>query len=230
MKLPLDLEAHKVSIVNKIEVPRLITAFLQVITTNKEIMMNRSVILVYMVAAGIAGAFRASAGVFPLDNAHTEVGFSIKHMGISNVRGKFNEYTGKIMMQNGDPTTVEAEATIKAESIYTGNSKRDDHLRNPDFFHVAEYPEITFVSTGVVQSGDDLVLKGNLTMHGVTKEIELDMTLAGPIEDPWGNQRIGLALIGTVLRHDFGVGSDKASDKLIGKEVRLEINAEAIQQ
>lgn len=187
-------------------------------------------IAVATAVAGMLGVQAAQADVYVLDDAHTEVGFWIKHMGISKVRGKFNDYTGRIVMENGEPTKAEIKATIKAESIDTGNSKRDNHLRNEDFFHVSEYPEITFASTGIEKMGERYVLTGDLTMHGVTKEIELDMNLAGPIEDPWGNKRIGLGLTGMVMRHDFGVGSDKPSDLLIGKEVNLDVNVEAIRQ
>jgi len=172
-------------------------------------------------------AASASADMYQIDTTHAEVGFSIRHMGISNVRGNFGDFSGSIEYDGVDPASLKAEATIQVESIDTGMKKRDDHLRSPDFFDAKAHPEMTFTTTAVEKSGDGFVLKGDLTMHGVTQKIALPMTLAGPIDDPWGNSRIGIEISGTLKRHDWGVGTDGASDKVIGKDVKLDINLEA---
>lgn len=170
----------------------------------------------------------AGAVTYQIDTAHAELGFSIRHMGISNVRGNFDEFSGTITYDGSDVLGVAAEATVKTESVNTGNKKRDDHLRNEDFFDAVGHPEIRFESTGVEKNGEGFVLKGHLTMRGVSKPVSLTMNVAGPIEDPWGNQRIGLELSTTVKRHDWGIGTDGPSDLAIGKDVKIEINLEAI--
>ncbi len=170
----------------------------------------------------------AGAVTYEIDTAHAEVGFSIRHMGISNVRGNFDEFSGTITYDGSDVLGVAADATIKTESVNTGNKKRDDHLRNPDFFDATGHPELSFESTGVEKNGDGFVLNGNLTMRGVTKPVSLVMSVAGPIEDPWGNQRIGLEISTTVKRHDWGIGKEGPTDLAIGKDVKIEINLEAI--
>jgi polyisoprenoid-binding protein YceI len=149
-------------------------------------------------------------------------------MGISNVRGSFKTFSGSVTYDGSDITGLKADAEIEVNSIDTGNEKRDDHLRNPDFFDSAKFPKITFSSTGVKKSKDGHVLTGKLTLHGVTREISLPVIVSGPIEDPYGNKRIGLELSGILKRHDFGVGGGGASDKLIGKDVKLDINLEGI--
>lgn len=170
----------------------------------------------------------AGATTYEVDVSHAEIGFSIRHMGISNVRGSFRTFSGTITYDGSDILTLRATAEIEVDSIDTGNGKRDDHLLDHDFFDAAKYPKITFSSTGVKMSPDGHLLTGKLTMHGLTKEISLVMNVSGPIEDPWGNKRIGLELGGGLNRHDFGVGNSGSSDKLLGKNVVLSIGLEGI--
>ena len=181
--------------------------------------------------ACIAGCFllglTVQAAEYRVDPSHTTVGFTVRHMGISSVRGQFGEYDGVIHYDGTSIEQVAATGTVKAASIDTANEKRDEHLRSADFFDVEQFPEIRFESARVVRTDSGYVLEGNFTMHGVTKPVRLDMTLEGPIQDPWSNQRIGMALATTVNRHDFGVAAEGATDRLIGKEVRIEINLEA---
>ena len=177
-----------------------------------------------------ATVYPAAADTYQIDEAHAEIGFAIRHMGISNVRGHFGDFSGSISYDGKNLTSLNAEADIKAESIDTGIKKRDSHLIGPDYFDAASHPRIRFATTGVERGADGYLLKGTLEMRGVVKEVSLPLTIAGPIDDPWGNKRIGLEITGSLKRHDWGIGTEGASDRLIGKEVRLEVNLEAVRQ
>lgn len=182
-------------------------------------------------AAGHGGQeTTAKADTYALDKDHTTVGFNIRHMGITNVRGLFGEYDGEIKINGDDVQTLKVKATIQAASIDTNNQRRDDHLRNPDFFEVETWPEITFRSRSVVPHEGGYALVGDLTMKDVTKEVTLPVSVSGPVEDPWGGSRMGLEIKGSVSRHDFGVAHDGASDRLIGSDVEFDIQVQAIKQ
>ena len=170
-----------------------------------------------------------AADNYKIDPAHTSVGFSVRHMGVSNVKGHFDEFAGSIVLDNG--SIREATATIQVKSINTGIEKRDNHLRTADFFEAATYPEITFKSKRVEKSGDQTVLIGDFTMRGVTKELRVPVIVNGPIKDPQGNSRIGLEAKTTVNRKDYGMKFNAAMETggvMVGEEVTIEINAEAV--
>jgi len=125
----------------------------------------------------------------------------------------------------------EAKGTIQTKSVDTGNAMRDKDLRSPNFFDAEKYPTITFQSKKAEKKGDQTVLVADFTMHGVTKELSLPVTLKGPIKDPWGNDRIGLEAKATLNRKDYGLSYNKALETgglVVGDEVTIEINAEAI--
>ncbi len=196
-------------------------------------------LLTLIVASGIALAAPAFAGShgdeyagdsYGLDKAHTSVGFSIRHMGITNVRGLFGEYEGQVRLAGDDITTLSVKATIQAASIDTNNDRRDDHLRSEDFFEVDTYPEITFHSKEVVAHNDGYALVGDLTIKDVTKEVTLPVTMSAPVEDPWGGTRVGLEITGSVDRNDFGVAFDGAADRMIGAMANFDINIQAIKE
>ena len=154
-------------------------------------------------------------------------------MVVSTTKGEFAEYTGGFEYDAADPASLKANATIKVASVDTRNAKRDDHLRNSDFFDVANHPEITFVSTSAEAVGDQVVLTGDLTIKGVTKEIKLPLTVNGPVTDPWGNVRVGLEGKTKINRHDFGITWSKAMDGgglVVGDEVTLDIVVEGTQK
>ncbi len=166
-------------------------------------------------------------GTYKLDNSHTNVGFKVKHMMVSNVRGDFKEFSGSFAFDEKSKTLTALEGDIKVASIDTGIEKRDNHLRSADFFDVAKYPDITFKMTKI--KGDKLY--GTFTMHGVTKEIELEYELGGMIEDPWGNQRVGFSLEGEINRLDYGVKWNKlieAGGVAVSDTVKLQIEIEGI--
>ena len=169
-----------------------------------------------------------AADTYNIDPVHSYVGFSVSHLVISNVKGKFNEFSGQILLEGS--ALKEAKGTIQTKSVDTGNSRRDDDLRSPSFFDVAKYPTITFESKRVDKKGDRTVLVGDYTMHGVTKELSLPIKLKGPVKDPWGNTRIGLQASAKLSRKDYGMTYNKALETgglVVGDEVEIEINAEA---
>jgi polyisoprenoid-binding protein YceI len=185
--------------------------------------------IIATVAASLLTAPLNAADTFTIDPAHTRVGFAARHFGINTVKGKFNEFSGKLIM-DGD-TLKEATATIQVQSIDTGVKQRDDHLRTPDFFDAKTHPTITFKSKRIEKEGNQLVMIGDFTMRGVTKELRLPLTLSKPIKDPWGKTRVGLETKAKLNRKDYGI---KYSDVLesgiaaVGDEIEIEINAEAV--
>jgi polyisoprenoid-binding protein YceI len=170
-----------------------------------------------------------AADTYKIDPAHSAVGFSVTHMVINTVHGKFKEFEGTITVENN--SVQEAQGTIQAKSIDTGIDRRDGHLRSPDFFDATQYPTITFKSKRAEKKDGETVLIGDFTMHGVTKELALPVTLKGPIKDPWGNSRIGMQAKAKVNRRDYGLKYNQALETgglVVADEVEIEINAEAV--
>jgi polyisoprenoid-binding protein YceI len=170
-----------------------------------------------------------AADTYKIDPVHSTIGFSVKHLVISNVKGKFNEFSGVVAIDNG--AIKSANGTIQTKSIDTGVPQRDADLRSANFFDVQKDPTITFQSKRVEKKGDQFLLIGDYTMHGVTKELTLPVTLSGPIKDPWGNSRIGLEARTKVNRKDYGMTYNKvleAGGLMVGDEVQIDINAEAV--
>ncbi len=180
-----------------------------------------------------AAGYSAAAEEYLIDAAHTQVGFSVKHMVIATVRGHFKEFSGTVFYDEKDITRSRIEGVIKTASIYTDNEKRDEHLRASDFFDAATYPEITYKSKKILKRNDEWVAVGDLTMRGVTREIELTFTVSEPILDPYGNTRVGVEARGKINRQDFGVAWSKQLDSggmVVGDEVKLELAGEFIKK
>jgi polyisoprenoid-binding protein YceI len=174
-------------------------------------------------------AFGAGADSYNIDPAHSMIGFAISHLVINTVHGKFNEFSGSVTVENNQ--VKEAKGTIQTKSIDTGVQMRDKDLRSPSFFDVEKNPTITFQSKKAENQGGETVIIGDFTMHGVTKEVSLPLKLKGPIKDPWGNSRIGLEGKLKLNRKDYGLTYNKtleAGGLVVGEEVEIEINAEAI--
>jgi polyisoprenoid-binding protein YceI len=166
----------------------------------------------------------ASGATYQLDPVHSSIQFKIRHLTISNVTGMFNSFNGVATIEGEDLSTLRIEVTIDAASIYTGNQKRDEHLKTSDFLDIAKYPTIKFVSTNVSRRDlGKLKVTGNLTFHGVTKEIVVDLVGPTPeIKDPWGNLRRGTAGSLIIDRREFGVTWNSALNAgglVIGNEV-----------
>jgi polyisoprenoid-binding protein YceI len=144
-------------------------------------------------------------GDYRMDAAHSVIGFSILHNELALVKGRFKDFAGTIHLDDKDITRSAVEFTAKIESIDTGVDGRDKHLRTPDFFDAAQFPEMTFKSTRVEQKGKSYVLYGDLTIKGVSKPVALPFTLTGAIKDGRGNTRIGIAAQTKIDRRDFGI-------------------------
>jgi polyisoprenoid-binding protein YceI len=171
-----------------------------------------------------------AADTYQFDKSHTTVGFQVRHI-VTNVGGKFQDFSGTIKVDRVKPENSSVEFTIQAASINTNEPKRDEHLKSPDFFDVANQPTITFRSTSVKPTGKDAYeVTGNLTMRGVTKAITLPITFLGEGKDPWGNEKMGFELQTTLNRKDYGINWNKALDQggfLVGDEVKVQISVEA---
>jgi polyisoprenoid-binding protein YceI len=173
------------------------------------------------------------AGVFTLDPAHSHVGFSVRHMMIAKVRGRFATFNGTLTLAD-DPLQSTVEVEVDLASIDTRDEQRDGHLQSPDFFDVEKFPTMTFRSTGVtVNGGDSVRLDGDLDLHGVTRPVSLDVVYDGVGQDPWGNQRIGFSATGEIDREAFGLTWNQPLAQggvLVGKAVRIELEAEFVRQ
>lgn len=165
-----------------------------------------------------------------IDPAHTSIEFSVKHLGISTVKGRFNKFSAVAEVnEQGDLKGI--EATIEANSVDTGVAQRDDHLRSPDFFDVAKYPEIRFVSTGIKQNGSQSVITGELTLHGVTKPVSFNLERENPVKDPWGNTRVVSSATGKLNRKDWGLNWNQALELggvLVGEEVKFALEVQVV--
>jgi len=167
-----------------------------------------------------------------IDEVHTHIGFSVRHMMVSTVRGQFKQYRGAMHIDPADFTRSTFEGEIDVASIDTGNGQRDDHLRTNDFFDAPSHPKITFKSTRIEPKGEgEYVLHGDLTIRGVTKPVALDVEFRGTAKNPWGQTVTGFSAHGAVNRKDFGVSYNSVLDTggvAIGETVKIEIELEAV--
>jgi polyisoprenoid-binding protein YceI len=167
-----------------------------------------------------------------LDTVHSSISFSIRHLVISKVRGRFAKWTGTVEFDSDAPGSSFVQARIEAASIDTHDPDRDKHLRSTDFFDVELFPEIAFTGQRVDRLGTDRYrLTGVLTMHGVTNEIVLEAEETGRVKDPWGNDRIGFNAKGSLDRKDYGLTFNQALDAggmLLGDKVDITIEVEAV--
>jgi polyisoprenoid-binding protein YceI len=197
--------------------------------------MNRS--LRSVLGSALAGAFwlAVSASAFganwEVDPAHSNVGFAVRHMMVSTVHGSFGRYTGSVSIDDADVTRSTVHIEIDATSISTGNDKRDEHLRSPDFFDVAHFPKLVFDSTHVERKAPDLLsVAGNLTIKNVTRPVVLNVSgLSGEVKDPWGGTRRGATATTKISRKDFGLNWNKALETggvVVGDEVTIQLEVE----
>jgi polyisoprenoid-binding protein YceI len=187
------------------------------------------------IAMLIALPVLAHADNWQIDPAHTNVEFTVRHMMISNVKGQFQKTSGTITTNGNDPTSAQVNATIDATSIDTRVEKRDAHLKSPAFLDVDKFPTITFKSTKVEADGPDKwKVTGDLTLHGVTKPVLLEVESSGkPITDPMGNTRAGASATAKIKRSDFGLVWNQALEGggvMVGDEVAISIDLEAIKK
>ncbi|MDD5435278.1 MAG: YceI family protein [Nitrospira sp.] len=178
-----------------------------------------------------AGLVYAEMARYNVDPDHSTVGFSVTHMTVSKTTGRFMDFTGFIEIDPDNITVKALEADIKTASVSTNHTKRDEHLKSPDFFDVKKYPEMIFKMKNYHKTGDEYAAVGDLTLHGVTKEITLVGNLNGVNKDPWGNMRAGFSAKGKINRKDFGIVWNKVLDNgglLVGDEVVITLDIECI--
>lgn len=171
---------------------------------------------------------------YAVDASHSRIGFSVRHMGFTRVRGQFGEFEADLAVDPSDLSTLEANARIKTASITTGEPKRDDHLRSADFFNAEKNPVIEFRSSGVTEvNGNRFKLQGDLTMNGITKAVELDAEFSGEGVDPWGGTRVAFEASKTINRKDFGLNWNtilETGGVLVSEDVKIELQIQAVEQ
>ena len=192
---------------------------------------------IFLIILTLFFAFPAlsQAATWQIDPDHSSFQFKVRHLMVSNVKGDFTKVKGAVTMDDKDVSNLNVELTIDAASVNTGHVKRDEHLRAADFFDVAKYPTITFVSKKVVKDGPDrLKVTGDLTMHGVTREVTVHVE--GPtqeVKDPWGNFRRGATGTAKINRKDFGLTWNRALETggvVVGEDVDIFVEIELVKK
>jgi len=196
--------------------------------------MNRFRSLAFLLALFLAVSAAAQTSIWTIDPKHSTAQFTVRHLAISNVSGNFTNVTGTIDLNEKDITQSQVSAVIDVSSVDTRVSDRDRDLRSPNFFDVEKYPTIEFKSKRIVNSGGKLQVIGDLTMHGTTREVTLDVDGPTPeLNDPWGNVRRGFSASTTLNRKDFGLTYNhalKTGEAVVGDNVKIQIDLELIKK
>ena len=181
----------------------------------------------------VDGTEYPAVGTYAIDPSHTELGFAVRHMAVSKVRGRFSTFQGTLVLAE-DPADSKASVTIDATSVDTRDENRDNHLRTNDFFDVENHPTWTFESTSIkAEGGTEFKVDGDLTIRGVTRPVTLDVTLEGVVKDPYGNHRVGFSASTSINRDDFNVSFGavmEAGGVVVAKKVDIQIELEAVLQ
>ena len=167
-----------------------------------------------------------------IDPTHSSVGFRVKHMMFTNVKGQFEEYTSEIETPENGLQGARLKFAAQINSVNTHNADRDNHLKSADFFDVENHPELKFSSTQITGSGDDYTVEGNLEIRGIVKPIKLKAAYSGLMKDPWGNTKAGLNLNGKINRKDFGLNWNSALETggvLVSDDVKLDIELQLLE-
>ncbi|TLP39449.1 YceI family protein [Arcobacter arenosus] len=184
--------------------------------------------LIKLGMASILAAGALYAGTYNVDASHSNVGFKVKHLMISNVTGKFDKFSGSFEFDEKSGKVTSVDGTVEVASINTDNEKRDGHLKSADFFDAGKYPTITFK----VDKIEDEKAYGKFTMRGVTKDVEFDIENTATVTDPWGNKRVGVEISGKVNRKDYGVNWNKALEAggvVVDETVKIIVELEGIE-
>ncbi len=166
-------------------------------------------------------------GTWDIDTVHSEVSFTLRHMGVGKSRGRFDSFEGEVVTAE-NPLESSVTATIDVSSINTGNADRDAHVRSADFLDVDNHPTATFRSTALREDGDEWVIDGDFTLHGVTKPVTLKAEFGGTTDDGQGGTLLGISAATTINRTDFGVGPDGGA--MLGEKVTITLDIEAAQR
>lgn len=171
---------------------------------------------------------------YKIDAAHSEITFKVKHLMITNVTGSFTKFDATLTADNEDFTDAKINFEADVDSVNTSNEQRDGHLKSPDFFNVAEFPKLSFVSTGLTKKdSENYQLTGNLTLHGETKPVTLDVEYGGTVVDPYGQTKAGFEVSGKISRKEFGLtwnGVTEAGSIVLSDDVKLQLNVQFIKQ
>jgi polyisoprenoid-binding protein YceI len=185
-------------------------------------------------AAWLLFAQPALASDWEVDASHSQVGFSVRHMMVSNTRGKFTKFAGKVALDDKDVTKSVVDVEIDVSSIDTAEPKRDEHLRAEDFFDAKKFPKMKFKSTQITKSGDKLLVTGDLTIKNVTKPVVLTVEGLSPeVKDPWGGVRRGATATAKINRKDFGLTWNKvleAGGVAVGEEIAIQLDLELVKK
>lgn len=192
--------------------------------------MKRFSLLAIVFASVFATAASAQTTTWAIDPAHSGIEFVVRHMGVSNVHGRFGNIQGNVIINDTDATKSTVSVTIDATTVDTGNSQRDNHLKSPAFFDVTKIPTATFTSTSVAKNGNHLSVTGNLTLHGVTRPVTLDVDgPSAPVPGMDKKPHSGFSATTTLERKDFGVGAD-FPEAVVGNDIKLTIELEVVKQ
>ena len=183
---------------------------------------------------GTANDLSNITGTWAIDPTHTTIGFHARHAMVAKVRGSFGTFDGAFTLDGANPAASSATVTIQADSIDTRNADRDAHIKSADFLDVENFPTLSFTSSSVTHSGDDaFVLTGDLTVHGVTKSVDIEVTFTGVGPDPWGGTRIGFEGHTTISRKEFGLVWNAALETggvLVSDHIKIELEVEGVKQ
>jgi polyisoprenoid-binding protein YceI len=166
-----------------------------------------------------------------LDTVHSGIGFTVRHLMVTKVHGRFGKWSGTFEFDEQNPAASKVEVAIDAASVDSQEPKRDAHLRSPDFLDVEKYPQLTFKSTSVTGAGEELVVKGDLTIHGVTRPVVLEVEYAGRIKDTWGGERAGFSAKTSISRKEFGLTWNQALETggvMVSDKVEISIDLQAV--
>lgn len=193
------------------------------------IMKRVSAAAVLFSTLALSASAPLDADRYALDASHTHIGFSVRHLGVSNVKGKFNKFEGEIILDESDITKSAVRVTIDAASIDTNNDRRDNDLRSENFFEVAKFPTAAFVSKRVEKKGAELQVTGDLTIRDVTREVVIPFTLSGPLKSANGQKRLGAEGSLVINRFDYGLKWNRMTEAVavVAPEVRIELSVEA---
>ncbi|WP_405528139.1 YceI family protein [Streptomyces canus] len=174
----------------------------------------------------------ALTGDYTIDASHSTIGFTVRHAMVTNVKGKFDEFSGSLHLDGGDPSASTASIDVKMDSIDTGSADRDGHLKSADFFKIEEFPTMTFRSTKAEALGDeDYRITGDLTVLGTTKPLTIDLEFNGAAKDPFGNERVGFEGKAEIKRSEWGLTWNAALETggvLISDKIKLSFDISAI--
>ncbi|MDQ6840392.1 MAG: YceI family protein [Actinomycetota bacterium] len=174
-----------------------------------------------------------TAGTWTIDPAHSEIGFSVRHLMVSKVKGTFKTFEGTVIVPAEDASATSVEVKVDMASVNTGEDNRDNHLRSGDFFSTEEFPHMTFNSTSVTKAGSDFKAEGTLSIHGVAKPVTLDVEFNGVSPDPWGGTRAGFSATTEISRKEFGIDIDmplEGGGVVVGDRIKILLEVEAVLQ